>query len=66
MIYSSVFVCVAGYLILGSWLNSAGAGWDALSQLDSLRDVPYILKEWWERLVDAWQGSELRGGYSAV
>lgn len=71
----SVILVVASYFIFGAWLNysryggTAGAaanGWDALPHADTLRDIPYILREWWGRLVDAWHGNGLRGGYSAV
>ncbi|KAF4550649.1 putative autophagy-related protein 27 [Elsinoe fawcettii] len=64
-----VFLGAAGYIIFGSWLNYSryGArGWDLVPHGDSLRDLPYILKDWVRNVVDTIQGRGYRGGYSAV
>ncbi|KAH7039895.1 autophagy-related protein 27 [Microdochium trichocladiopsis] len=64
-----VFFGTAAYLIFGSWLNYTryGArGWDLLPHGDSIRDVPYLLKDWLRRALNTVQGSGSRGGYSAV
>ncbi|EAW07310.1 autophagy-related protein 27 [Aspergillus clavatus NRRL 1] len=64
-----VFLCVAGYLILGSWLNYnryGARGWDLLPHGDTLRDIPYIFNDWLRRVINTLQGSGSRGGYSAV
>lgn len=66
---SSLFLCVAGYLILGSWLNYnryGARGWDLLPHGDTLRDIPYIFNDWLRRVINTLQGSGSRGGYSAV
>jgi len=68
-LYSSVFLGTAAYLIFGSWLNYnryGARGWDALPHADTIRDVPYLLKEWTRRVINTLQGSGSRGGYSAV
>ncbi|PKX93804.1 autophagy-related protein 27 [Aspergillus novofumigatus IBT 16806] len=64
-----LFLCVAAYLIFGSWLNYSryGArGWDLLPHGDTLRDIPYIFQDWLRRVINTLQGSGSRGGYSAV
>ncbi|EFR04008.1 Atg27p [Nannizzia gypsea CBS 118893] len=64
-----LFLCTAAYLIFGSWLNYSryGArGWDLLPHSDTIRDIPYILKDWARRVVNTLQGGGTRGGYSAV
>ncbi|KAJ5586475.1 Autophagy-related protein 27 [Penicillium hetheringtonii] len=64
-----VFLCVAAYLIFGSWLNYnryGARGWDLLPHGDAIRDVPYLFKDWGRWVVDTLQGSGSRGGYSAV
>ncbi|KAI1311726.1 autophagy-related protein 27 [Xylaria venustula] len=64
-----VFLGTAAYLIFGSWLNYTryGArGWDLLPHGDTIRDVPYLLKDWARRVLNTVQGSGSRGGYSAV
>ncbi|CAK7206850.1 type II membrane protein [Sporothrix eucalyptigena] len=64
-----VFLSTAAYLIFGSWLNYnryGARGWDLLPHGDTLRDVPYLLKDWVRRLINTLQGSGSRGGYSAV
>nr|CDP30495.1 Putative Autophagy protein Atg27 [Podospora anserina S mat+] len=64
-----VFLGIATYLIFGSWLNYnryGARGWDLLPHGDTLRDVPYLLKDWMRRALNTIQSSGSRGGYSAV
>ncbi|KAK0740613.1 autophagy-related protein 27 [Schizothecium vesticola] len=64
-----VFLAVAAYLIFGSWLNYnryGARGWDLLPHSDTLRDIPYLLKDWIRRVLNTVQSSGSRGGYSAV
>lgn len=64
-----VFLGTASYLIFGSWLNYnryGARGWDLLPHGDTLRDVPYLLKDWVRLVINTLQGSGSRGGYSAV
>jgi autophagy-related protein 27 len=64
-----LFLGVSAYLIFGSWMNYSryGArGWDLLPHGDTIRDIPYILKDWGRRVVNTVQGPGSRGGYSAV
>uniref|UniRef100_A0A0B7JTZ7 Autophagy-related protein 27 n=1 Tax=Bionectria ochroleuca TaxID=29856 RepID=A0A0B7JTZ7_BIOOC len=64
-----VFLGVSAYLIFGSWLNYTryGArGWDLLPHGDTLRDIPYLLKDWTRQVLNTVQGTGSRGGYSAV
>ncbi|KAK6540116.1 hypothetical protein TWF694_008940 [Orbilia ellipsospora] len=63
------FMAVAAYLIFGSWLNynKYGArGWDLLPHSDTLRDLPYLIKDFLRRAVNTFQGTGGRGGYSAI
>ncbi|CAG8152909.1 unnamed protein product [Penicillium olsonii] len=63
------FLCIAAYLIFGSWLNYnryGARGWDLLPHGDTIRDVPYIFQDWLRRVVNTLQGAGSRGGYSAV
>lgn len=65
----SLFLCISAYLIFGSWLNYnryGARGWDLLPHGDTIRDVPYILQDWFRRVVNTLQGTGSRGGYSAV
>jgi len=65
----SAFLVTAAYLIFGSWLNYnryGARGWDLLPHGDTIRDVPYLLKDWTRRVVNTVQGNGSRGGYSAV
>ena len=67
--WDSAFLGTASYLIFGSWLNYnryGARGWDLLPHGDTIRDVPYLLKDWGRRVVDTVQGGGARGGYSAV
>ncbi|KAF3319547.1 hypothetical protein TWF173_000168 [Orbilia oligospora] len=64
-----VFLVVAAYLIFGSWLNYNkydARGWDLLPHSDTLRDLPYLIKDFLRRAVNTFQGSGGRGGYSAI
>ncbi|EYE98995.1 autophagy-related protein 27 [Aspergillus ruber CBS 135680] len=64
-----LFLCISAYLIFGSWLNYnryGARGWDLLPHGDTIRDVPYILQDWFRRVVNTLQGTGSRGGYSAV
>ncbi|OJD13758.1 hypothetical protein AJ78_05808 [Emergomyces pasteurianus Ep9510] len=64
-----VFLCTAAYLIFGSWLNYnryGARGWDLLPHGDTIRDIPYILKDWGRKVATTIQGPGPRGGYSAV
>ncbi|KAL7931678.1 autophagy-related protein 27 [Trichoderma chlorosporum] len=64
-----VFLGIASYLIFGSWLNYnryGARGWDLLPHGDTLRDIPYLLKDWTRRVLNTVQGAGSRGGYSAV
>ncbi|KAM0430603.1 hypothetical protein ACHAPT_005956 [Fusarium lateritium] len=63
------FLVIAGYLIFASWINFTryGArGWDLLPHSDTIRDIPYLLKDWIRRVLNTVQGTGSRGGYSAV
>lgn len=67
--YDSVFLATASYLIFGSWLNYnryGARGWDLLPHGDTIRDIPYLLKDWSRRVLNTVQGTGSRGGYSAV
>lgn len=64
----SVFMGVAAYLIFGSWLNYnrySARGWDLVPHSDTIRDLPYLFRDWIRRVVETVQGGS-RGGYSAV
>ncbi|GAB7353983.1 hypothetical protein MBLNU459_g4578t1 [Dothideomycetes sp. NU459] len=64
-----IFMLVAAYLIFGSWLNYnryGARGWDLLPHGDTIRDLPYLVKDWAKSIVGAVQGHGARGGYSAV
>ncbi|KAF2740833.1 hypothetical protein EJ04DRAFT_558801 [Polyplosphaeria fusca] len=64
-----LFLAVAAYLIFGSWLNYnryGARGWDLLPHGDTIRDIPYILKDWARAITNKVQGPGSRGGYSAV
>lgn len=66
----SLFLCIAAYLIFGSWLNYnrfGARGWDLLPHADAIRDVPYLFNDWVRRVINTLQGSGgSRGGYAAV
>ncbi|PQE30835.1 Autophagy-related 27 protein [Rutstroemia sp. NJR-2017a WRK4] len=68
-ICNSAFLSTAAYLIFGSWLNYnryGARGWDLLPHGDTIRDVPYLLKDWTRRVLNTVQGGGSRGGYAAV
>lgn len=63
------FLSTATYLIFGSWLNYnryGARGWDLLPHGDTIRDVPYLFKDWVRRVLNTVQGGGSRGGYAAV
>ncbi|TAQ84109.1 hypothetical protein B7494_g7572 [Chlorociboria aeruginascens] len=63
------FLGIATYLIFGSWLNYnryGARGWDLLPHSDTIRDVPYLAKDWSRRVLTTVQGGGSRGGYAAV
>ena len=69
MMFYSVFMGTAAYLIFGSWLNYnryGARGWDLLPHGDTIRDIPYLLQDWTRGVVRLLQGGGSRGGYSAV
>lgn len=65
----SVFMGVAAYLIFGSWLNYnkySARGWDLVPHSETIRDIPYLLRDWMRRVVNTIQGGGSRGGYSVL
>lgn len=63
------FLSTATYLIFGSWLNYnryGARGWDLLPHGDTIRDVPYLAKDWSRRVLNTLQSGGSRGGYAAV
>lgn len=67
--FHSAFMGVAAYLIFGSWLNYnkySARGWDLVPHSETIRDVPYLFRDWMRRVVNTIQGGGSRGGYSAV
>ncbi|OAP64428.1 hypothetical protein AYL99_00400 [Fonsecaea erecta] len=63
------FLGIAAYLIFGSWLNYnryGARGWDLLPHGDTIRDIPYLFKDWSRKVIDTVSGGGSRGGYSAV
>ena len=66
---NSAFLSTAAYLIFGSWLNYnryGARGWDLLPHGDTIRDVPYLFKDWMRRVLNTIQGGGSKGGYAAV
>ncbi|KAL9100830.1 MAG: hypothetical protein Q9163_003841 [Psora crenata] len=64
-----VFMSVAAYLVFGSWLNYnrySARGWDLVPHSETIRDIPYLFRDWMRRVVSTVQGGGARGGYSAV
>jgi hypothetical protein len=64
-----VFLLAASYIIFGSWLNYnryGARGWDLIPHGDTIRDIPYIIKDWGSNVGDRLKGGDSRGGYSAV
>jgi len=63
------FLGIAAYLIFGSWLNYnryGARGWDLLPHGDTIRDIPYLFKDFSKKVADTVSGGGTRGGYSAV
>ncbi|KAJ3950064.1 type II membrane protein [Colletotrichum fioriniae] len=63
------FLGIAAYLIFGSWLNYnryGARGWDLLPHGDTIRDIPYLVKDWTRNVLNTVNTSGGRGGYSAV
>ena len=64
-----LFLLVASYIIFGSWLNYnryGARGWDLIPHGDTIRDIPYVAKDWVGNMADRLKGGDSRGGYSAV
>ena len=64
-----LFLLAATYIIFGSWLNYnryGARGWDLIPHGDTIRDIPYIVKDWGSNVADRFKGGDSRGGYSAV
>ncbi|KAF2726384.1 hypothetical protein K431DRAFT_280417 [Polychaeton citri CBS 116435] len=64
------FLLAATYIIFGSWLNYnryGARGWDLIPHGDTIRDFPYLVKDWGQNAADRLRGGPAgRGGYSAV
>ena len=63
------FIGLLLYFVVSAWINATryGAqGWDLVPHADTLRDLPYILSDWWRKIVGTFSGGGSRGGYSAV
>lgn len=64
-----LFLLIAAYIIFGSWLNYnryGARGWDLIPHGDTIRDIPYIVKDWTNSVSDRMRSGGNRGGYSAV
>jgi len=69
-----VFLLAAAYIIFGSWLNYnryGARGWDLIPHGDTIRDLPYVIKDWGSSMMGRMGGGGgggggSRGGYSAV
>lgn len=62
-------MALAAYLVFGAWLNYnryGARGWDLMPHGDTIRDIPYILKDWARRLTSSFSSGGGRGGYSAI
>ena len=67
--FRSVFMGVAAYLIFGSWLNYnrySARGWDLVPHSETIRDIPYLFRDWVRRVVGTIRGGGSRGGYSVL
>lgn len=65
----SVFLLAAAYIIFGSWLNYnryGARGWDLVPHGDTIRDLPYMVKDWVGGVKNSVSLGGDRGGYSAV
>ncbi|KAI5367511.1 Putative mannose-6-phosphate receptor binding domain superfamily, MRH domain-containing protein [Septoria linicola] len=63
------FLLIATYIIFGSWLNYnryGARGWDLIPHGDTIRDIPYIVKDWTSGVAGKMGSNGDRGGYSAV
>ncbi|PPJ58685.1 hypothetical protein CBER1_03995 [Cercospora berteroae] len=63
------FLLIATYIIFGSWLNYnryGARGWDLIPHGDTIRDIPYIVKDWTSGVAGKMGSNGNRGGYSAV
>ena len=63
------FIGILLYFGFSAWINYTryGAqGWDLIPHSDTIRDIPYILGDWWRKIVGTIGGGGARGGYSAV
>lgn len=63
------FLLIASYIIFGSWLNYnryGARGWDLVPHGDTIRDIPYIVKDWTSGVAGTMGNNSNRGGYSAV
>ena len=64
-----IFMGLLAYFAVSMWMNYTryGArGWGLLPHADLLQDLPYILADWWRKIVGTVSGGGSRGGYSAV
>nr|OQO26759.1 hypothetical protein B0A51_05643 [Rachicladosporium sp. CCFEE 5018] len=63
------FLLIASYIIFGSWLNYnryGARGWDLIPHGDTIRDLPYLVKDFASSTMGRLKVGESRGGYSAV
>ena len=63
------FIGLLLYFGFSAWINYTryGAqGWDLIPHSDTIRDIPYILGDFWRKIVGTVGGGGSRGGYSAV
>ena len=63
------FIGLLLYFVVSAWVNYnryGAQGWDLIPHADTLRDLPYILGDWWRKIVGTVSGGGSRGGYSAV
>jgi hypothetical protein len=70
------FLLTATYLIFGGWMNysrNGARGWDLLPHSDTIRDLPYLFRDWGRKVIDTFSGGSggirlgsSRGGYAAV
>ncbi|KAG6034017.1 hypothetical protein E4U41_006712, partial [Claviceps citrina] len=61
-----VFLGIASYLIFGSWLNYnryGARGWDLVPHGDTIRDIPYLFKDWVRRVLNTVQDNDREEGF---
>ncbi|OLL23449.1 Autophagy-related protein 27 [Neolecta irregularis DAH-3] len=61
------FLGTSAYLILGGWVNYTKygvTGLDALPHSETMRDLPYLMKDWISHILDTIRGG--RGGYTQI